>query len=44
MSDQNNKEDDICGLDTDRPSSDEKVKKIIELSVLKNSLEKVGLI
>uniref|UniRef100_I5AW45 Uncharacterized protein n=1 Tax=Eubacterium cellulosolvens (strain ATCC 43171 / JCM 9499 / 6) TaxID=633697 RepID=I5AW45_EUBC6 len=38
------KEDDICGLDMDRPSSDEKVKKIIELSVLKNSLEKVGLI
>ena len=36
-------EDDICGLDDNRLSADEKFKQLIELSVLKNALQEVGL-
>ena len=36
-------EDDICGLDENRISSDEKKKMIVEHSILKQAFEKVGL-
>lgn len=36
-------EDDICGLDENRISSDDKIKMIVEYSVLKQAFKKVGL-
>ena len=37
------REDDICGLDEERLDTKEKIKQIVEHSVLKNALGKVGL-